>query len=193
MQFGSFSVQVLGGLRMLRVIAFLGIVLIIAFVMKLLHEFCSRKTFYFLKWFIFCSYFMSVLYITIFSRPTGSEMKAKLGLFRPFRESFSLHYTWPETFRIFVTEGMSSAIHLRSNEMFPSMLLNIIMFIPMGNLIPYLVKKAKIKYACVIAGIVSLAIEMIQYFSMRGCFETDDLITNILGAFIGYILYKCIE
>ena len=34
--------------------------------------------------------------------------------------------------------------------------------------------------------------ELFQLFSLLGSFETKDFITNVLGAFIGYLLYKLI-
>lgn len=48
------------------------------------------------------------------------------------------------------------------------------------------------KEICLIAFGTTVLIETSQYYLMRGCFETDDLIMNVLGAITGYHLNKII-
>lgn len=63
---------------------------------------------------------------------------------------------------------------------------NIIIFVPVGMLIALL---PKVKHKYLLSGIIgfvfSLAIEIIQYCTMLGTFEVDDLIHNTWGAVIG--------
>ncbi len=69
--------------------------------------------------------------------------------------------------------------------------LNVIMTVPFGFLLP-LVKKGNIKFLKVVlyTFLLSLSIELLQPF-ISGTRESDitDLITNVIGGIIGYIIY----
>lgn len=65
---------------------------------------------------------------------------------------------------------------------------NIIIFIPLGILIPLLYKISS-KKVILIGFLISLSIEIIQLFLKRGT-DIDDLILNTLGVFIGTLIYK---
>jgi glycopeptide antibiotics resistance protein len=72
---------------------------------------------------------------------------------------------------------------------------NIIMFIPVGVLMPFIFKKAR-SFICVLvfSFLFTLCIESLQFIlhvfgmSLRE-FDVDDLILNTYGAMIGYIFY----
>ena len=64
--------------------------------------------------------------------------------------------------------------------------LNILMLVPVGFLLPFLVKKHTIFYGF----LCSLCIEIFQLVTKRGFFEVDDLIHNTLGVLIGFGVYK---
>jgi glycopeptide antibiotics resistance protein len=67
---------------------------------------------------------------------------------------------------------------------------NIVMFIPIGFLLPLLWKKFDAAWRTVGIGfLLSLFIEILQLPQMRSS-DVDDLWLNTLGASIGYILYK---
>lgn len=69
-------------------------------------------------------------------------------------------------------------------------LLNIVMFIPLGFLVPLIWKKAGTLWDIILTGCAfSLLIELGQLLSSRGT-DVDDLITNTLGAVVGFLLYK---
>ena len=63
--------------------------------------------------------------------------------------------------------------------------LNILMLIPVGFLLPFLVKKHTVMYGF----LCSLCIEVFQLVTKRGYFEIDDLIHNTLGVVVGVGLY----
>lgn len=72
-------------------------------------------------------------------------------------------------------------------------ILNIILFIPLGFFIPLLYKKFNdVKKIGVVGFILSLLIEFVQMFGM-GATDINDLITNTIGACIGYFIYKIIK
>lgn len=69
-------------------------------------------------------------------------------------------------------------------------LLNVVMFIPLGFFIPLIWKQLDKLSSSILAGAAfSILIELSQLLSYRGT-DIDDLITNTLGAAIGYIMYK---
>ena len=70
---------------------------------------------------------------------------------------------------------------------------NVVMFIPLGFCIPRIFPPFqgffKTFLACLI---LVLAVEMIQYFTMLGTCDIDDLILNMAGVIIGWLLH-CIR
>ena len=71
---------------------------------------------------------------------------------------------------------------------------NIIMLIPLGFFLPVLWKSLQKwwKTWMMTLGIM-LAVEVAQLFTLRGSFDVDDLILNLLGAAIGYLIYRWTE
>lgn len=67
--------------------------------------------------------------------------------------------------------------------------LNIFIFIPFGILISHFIKNKKIIKTIMITLIFSIVIELFQLFTIIGSFMLNDLITNIIGGFIGSIVY----
>lgn len=65
---------------------------------------------------------------------------------------------------------------------------NIIMFIPYGFFASYFLKNKKFGTIGILAIIVSLTIEIVQ-LNIGRVFDIDDVILNVEGALVGYILY----
>ena len=78
------------------------------------------------------------------------------------------------------------------NQVFVQYLNNIVLFIPFGFLFG-LVSRKKCFIVISIAAITSASIEMTQYITAIGLAEIDDVISNTLGAFMGFLIYKCGE
>lgn len=69
-------------------------------------------------------------------------------------------------------------------------ILNVILFIPLGFFLPLLYKKYKrISKIALTSFLFSLSIEIVQMFG-RGSTDINDLITNTVGASLGYFIYK---
>ncbi|MGL5348688.1 MAG: VanZ family protein, partial [Peptostreptococcaceae bacterium] len=67
------------------------------------------------------------------------------------------------------------------------LILNILMFVPLGFLLPLLFKKCENWYITYAIGLAStLFIETVQFISKRGIFELDDILNNTIGCMIGY-------
>ncbi|MFT9597276.1 VanZ family protein [Mesobacillus sp.] len=68
---------------------------------------------------------------------------------------------------------------------------NLFMFLPMGIYIPYFIKGIyKVSVFSLSMTILFFVIEVIQLVSRRGSFDIDDFILNMLGALIGFGIWK---
>ena len=72
------------------------------------------------------------------------------------------------------------------------MLSNIILFIPAGIFFLCYFRINSLKQVVLYASLSSLIIEACQYVFSIGCFETEDIICNVVGAISGYMIMKCI-
>lgn len=68
---------------------------------------------------------------------------------------------------------------------------NLILFIPYGLYITYYLKIKKPYVIIILAFILSLTIETTQFYIGR-VFDVDDILLNIIGALIGYYLYRIV-
>ena len=68
---------------------------------------------------------------------------------------------------------------------------NILMFVPLGYFLPRLWKGLQHwlrTWAMVL--LIMLAVELAQLLTLRGKFDVDDLILNLLGAAVGYVIFR---
>jgi len=75
-----------------------------------------------------------------------------------------------------------------SNLFYYNVVGNIVIFIPFGFFIASYVQSKNIFPALIISGIVSTTVEFVQ-LNIGRSFDIDDIILNILGAIVGYLLY----
>ena len=69
-------------------------------------------------------------------------------------------------------------------------ILNIILFVPLGFFLPLLYKKyGHIGSVALVSFLLSLSIEIVQMFD-RGATDINDLITNTVGACLGFFIYQ---
>lgn len=69
---------------------------------------------------------------------------------------------------------------------YPDHLLNILVFMPLGIYLPFILKK---RYCLPLFLFVTLFFELTQLFSRLGCFDVLDIILNFIGSLIGFGLY----
>ena len=69
---------------------------------------------------------------------------------------------------------------------------NILLFMPYGFFVSYYLRLDKKRMAFILIFIVSLSIECVQLVIGR-CFDVDDILLNLVGGFVGYIIYKILE
>lgn len=67
---------------------------------------------------------------------------------------------------------------------------NVIMFIPLGIFLPLLWEKMRrfLPHVLTTAGIIT-TVELIQLFTLRGTLDIDDLILNVVGSAVGFLVY----
>ena len=99
---------------------------------------------------------------------------------------FSLNYSLSGHFSYSLVPFINSSII--------PVLLNFILFVPYGLLLPIVFRscrwnRKKIVFVC---GFTSLIIELLQLLGGRYA-EIDDFLINTLGAFSGFIIYSCIN
>ncbi|WP_432617536.1 VanZ family protein [Butyricicoccus sp.] len=76
-----------------------------------------------------------------------------------------------------------------TNTDLTGLVLNIILFVPFGIMLPILWRPCSGIFVVQTGFFLSAAIELSQLFNMRST-DINDLITNTLGACLGYVIYK---
>lgn len=119
---------------------------------------------------LFITYTLAVAYITVFSRDGSNDTSIYMVRSDLIQEVMRTH----------------------SLEPLHHSFLNMLMFIPMGFLLPcvYPEKLDHWSYAILMGLMCTTAIESIQLLLRLGQADLTDVITNALGALLGYLIYK---
>ncbi len=68
---------------------------------------------------------------------------------------------------------------------------NFLLFMPMGVYLPFILKKIRTLLDYVLYMMpVLMMVELVQLLTKRGSFDIDDLILNLSGAIIGFLIWK---
>lgn len=68
---------------------------------------------------------------------------------------------------------------------------NIALFIPYGIFLPCLFKRLRKLWKVLLIGVVTIVcVELLQFLTLRGSCDIDDLILNMIGIFLGYLMYR---
>ncbi|MBQ6173514.1 MAG: VanZ family protein [Clostridia bacterium] len=124
----------------------------------------------------FCVYLAVLAYLVFFSRGATREHQVHVALYEDFRKAVASALTDVP----FVGEDITQVY------------MNIMLFVPMGYLLPYLFGwfRARMHYRPVLACfLIALAIENLQLVFRRGFYDLDDLVSNTLGGFLGQMLF----
>lgn len=131
----------------------------------------DRKKIRIFAWFAVPLYILGVAYFTLFWKTGGFAYGYHMKL-----NLIPLFWLW---------EPLKSSGKLYMDQV----LLNILLFMPLGGLQLLIKPSSKIKTIFVTAMISTLSIESIQPFFGR-CTDVDDVLLNIGGALLGYALLK---
>ena len=134
----------------------------------------------------FSIYCVSVLWITLLSREPQTE---KIAFLQPLRSYFSVYQAYLDNVRAATKGGIISTLERIRCFLYGYnwLILNALLFIPYGILATMAFpKKRKVLFFYGILG--SATIELTQYVFKLGCLDVDDLIQNVMGIGIGYLV-----
>ena len=115
-------------------------------------------------------YVAGILYFTLFARRPNPASRSILPIpFTALRKAVSL-------------EG---GMHIASKDSLYQIFLNLMLFVPLGFLLPMVIGKRPYLRAAALGFGLSLLIECLQYLLGAGTAETDDLMHNTLGTLLG--------
>lgn len=144
---------------------------------------------------VFAVYLAGFAYIVFFSRTAAAQHTVHTALFQDFASSFQFDYGIVGFLKILFTEGISSAMsHVRILYFsgITQVYMNIMLFVPMGYLLPYLFEwfRAGVRHRPAIACfVISFVTENLQLITKRGFYDLDDLFSNTIGGVIGQMCY----
>lgn len=111
-----------------------------------------------------------ILWLTLIGR---EKIHTDLFLFRPFHSFINL------------------LDQIKKFGFYSNCLGNILLFIPVGVLFPICFSN-KLLSICIFGGLLTVLIETMQLLFSRGYFEIDDLVSNMVGAIIGWGIYRIV-
>ncbi len=130
---------------------------------------------------LFILYFYILIKNSIFTRLITKNYMRGLSLI-PFKSAAFKLDAYTDGLSFFFSTG------------FKSLIASIMMFIPMGFLLPFILPGER--HFLKILGIsffTSIAIELLQYITKSGVSSIDDLILAIAGALLGLLLHKILR
>ena len=68
---------------------------------------------------------------------------------------------------------------------------NVIMFVPLGYFLPKIFEKLRAFWKTTLFSLcLIITVEAVQFFTMLGTCDVDDLILNMVGVILGYLLWR---
>ncbi len=144
---------------------------------------------------IFGLYFLVVAYFVFFSRSATEDYQIHTALFSDLGKAVRIDLGFIGFIRTVFTEGFPAAmahIQIEKAEDIAQVYMNIMLFVPMGYLLPYLFAwfRARVRIRPALACFVlSFLIENLQLVFRRGFYDIDDLVSNTVGGIIGQFLF----
>ena len=125
--------------------------------------------------------------------------KEKITFYKEFYDLLTIIYILLLYQMLLSTENASSGINIipfreitryeiGSTLFFYNVIGNIALFIPFGYFMSDKLKAKRTKHIIIISAIISLTAELIQYKIGRA-FDIDDVLLNVTGAILGFMLY----
>lgn len=164
---------------MLQIISVITIILIMMYVVAWGKKKLPHTSFSFVAWAMLLVYMVGNLYCTLFSRVPGSGLTVEL---KPFMSIVRL-YSGSDDYVGKITGFF--AWFMQRTVPCTSIVLNILLYAPLGYLLPIIFPKLKPKHVILIGCLCSIATEATQYLFKMGYCETDDVLYNTLGTAIG--------
>ena len=144
---------------------------------------------------VFFVYIMVFAYLVFFSRSASEQYLVHIAPFADLQHAINTDYGPFDFIVAIFKEGVQSAFsHVRvvKIEDITQVYMNIMLFVPMGYLLPYVFEFfrsgswARPVLACFV---ISFITENLQLIFRRGFYDMDDLLANTLGGLIGTLLF----
>lgn len=138
---------------------------------------------------LFFLYLLLVIWVIIFKYP----IKELLEIAKGWEKGLVLRGLHTANFKPFKTIRMYIDYSYMLNS-FENIVGNIVVFVPFGFLLPYVIDEGK-SFFVMLSNVILfvLGIEIFQLFSAFGAFDVDDILLNCFGAVLGYMLYHAFE
>ena len=140
-------------------------------------------------------YLLVLAWLVFFSRSSSDEYAVHVAPLEDLKNAFSTPTGFYGWFRTLFKDGISAAlsqIYVARPRDISQFFLNIMVFVPVGYLLPYVYTwfRSRVRIRPVaFCFLLSLLIENFQLISRRGTYDFDDIISNTLGGLIGQLLY----
>lgn len=164
---------------MLQVISIIALIVVLMGVAIWGQKRLEHMHFVNMLWTVFWVYIAGQLYCTLLSRTPGSgrtvELKPFMSIVRMFTQPIEVAGEVTGFFAWFMKGSLPGS----------GIILNILLFVPLGYLLAILVPAWKSKHIVLVGCMCSVLTELIQYLFEMGYCETDDVLYNTLGTAIG--------
>ena len=140
-------------------------------------------------------YLLVLAWLVFFSRGASYSYTVHVAPLEDVKNAFATPNGFTGWFRTLFTEGVSAAFSqiaiVRPRDL-SQFFLNVMVFIPLGYLLPYVFSwfRARVRVRPVaFCLLLSFLVENLQLITRRGTYDFDDIISNTLGGLIGQLLY----
>ncbi len=140
-------------------------------------------------------YLLIFAWLIFFSRETAGSYTVHVAPLEDVKNAFKTPTGFSGWFQTLFTEGFASAfsqISIVRPEDLSQFWLNMMLFVPIGYLLPYVFRwfQARVRIRPVVfCLLLSILAENLQLITQRGMYDFDDIISNTLGGWIGQLLY----
>ena len=139
-------------------------------------------------------YLFVFAWLTFLSRSASESFLVHVAPLEDLKNAFRTDHGFSDLFSRLFTEGFSvfANVKLERPEDIAQFYMNMMVFIPLGYLLPYTFRWFRERVWTRPVGVcflISFFTENMQLMSQRGLYDLDDMISNTLGGLIGEILY----
>lgn len=140
-------------------------------------------------------YMLIFVYLVFFSRSASEDYMIHVDPLNDLMKSVRIDTGIIGMLTTVFSEGLEQGIqqiHVEKPEDIAQIYMNIMLFVPMGYLLPYVFnwvqKRVRVR-PLLCCFLISFITENLQLIFKRGFYDIDDLLANTLGGFLGQCLY----
>ena len=139
-------------------------------------------------------YVLIYAWLTFLSRSASETYLVHVAPLEDLKNAFRTDHGFSDVFSRLFTDGLSAFANVRlvRPEDIAQFYMNMMVFVPLGYLLPYTFRWFRERVWTRPVGVcflISFFTENMQLMTQRGLYDLDDMISNTLGGLIGQILY----